>query len=157
MNSVPVKYEFDQESQRMRVDRFLTSAMRYPVNYGFIPGTLSGDGDSLDAMVYCTHSIKMNSVICVKPIGVLITKDEGGLDHKILTVPTDAVDCFFRSINCYKQLPKSVINIITHFFQRYKDLDAKKWIEVDSWQSADQANDIISNARMQYTKQKKKV
>jgi inorganic pyrophosphatase len=98
--------------------------MQYPCNYGFIPHTLSGDGDPVDVLVYTNYPIAIKSVIAVKPIGVLLTEDEKGLDEKILAVPTNKIDPYFKNINNYTDLPEILIKKIAHFFERYKDLES---------------------------------
>jgi len=113
MNSDPIKYEFDKEIEAMVVDRFMQSSMQYPCNYGFIPHTLSGDGDPVDLLVYTNYPIAIKSVVAVKPIGVLLTEDEKGLDEKILAVPTNKIDPYFKNINNYTDLPEILIKKIT--------------------------------------------
>jgi inorganic pyrophosphatase len=146
MNSGPVKYEFNKECEIMEVDRFLRTPMQYPVNYGFIPHTLSEDGDPLDALVYTTHPLAMKTLISAKPIGVLMTEDEKGKDEKILLVPANNVDSHFKEVNCFSHLPKAIIDSIEHFFSRYKDLEPGKWVKVSGWGDAAAAHNIIDKA-----------
>jgi inorganic pyrophosphatase len=146
MDSGSIKYEFDKELGLIKIDRFMPTSMYYPCNYGFIPNTLSGDGDPVDVLVYSTQSIFPGCLISVKPIGVLITEDEKGSDEKILAVPSDKVDVFFKDINSYKQLPETIIDKISHFFENYKKLEKAKWVKVQDWQDAGRAKEIISQS-----------
>lgn len=145
-NSGPIKYEFDKKSAMIIVDRFMPTSMSYPCNYGFIPHTLSGDGDPVDVLVYTNYPLLPGVVISVKPIGVLITEDEKGKDEKILAVPTEKVDQFFININSYKDLPQVIIDKITHFFENYKKLEKGKWVKVSGWKDAKAAEDVIMQA-----------
>jgi inorganic pyrophosphatase len=144
MDAGPIKYEFDKETNAIVVDRFMPTSMSYPCNYGFIPNTLSGDGDPVDVLVYSNHPIVPGAVIKVKPIGVLLTEDEKGSDEKLLAVPANKIDPFFADINSYKQLPEIVIKKIEHFFENYKKLESGKWVKISGWQDADGAKNIIS-------------
>lgn len=144
MNAGPIKYEFDKESGAIVVDRFMPTSMSYPCNYGFIPHTLSGDGDPVDVLVYSNHPIIPGAVIAVKPIGVLITEDEKGADEKVLAVPADKVDPFFANVHSYHDLPEIVISKIKHFFENYKALEPGKWVKVTDWKDAEAAKAIIT-------------
>jgi inorganic pyrophosphatase len=146
MNSGPIKYEFDKEIGMIKVDRFMNTSMSYPCNYGFIPHTLSGDGDPVDVLVYASDQIQSGALISVKPIGVLITEDEKGADEKVLAVPTDKVDLHFADIKSYKDLPSVVVNRIEHFFENYKKLEQGKWVKVSGWQGPEEAKNIIKEA-----------
>lgn len=152
MNSGPVKYEFNKEYEILQVDRFLHTPMQYPANYGFIPHTLSEDGDPLDALVYTTYPLAMKTLISAKPIGVLMTEDEKGRDEKILLVPANNVDSHFKEINNFTMLPKTIINSIEHFFTRYKDLEIGKWVKVSGWKDYEAAYEIIQSAIARYKK-----
>jgi inorganic pyrophosphatase len=154
MNSDPIKYEFDKEIEAMVVDRFMQSSMCYPCNYGFVPHTLSGDGDPVDVLVYTNYPIAIKSIIAVKPIGVLLTEDEKGLDEKILAVPTNKIDPYFKDINNYTDLPEILIKKIAHFFERYKDLESGKWVKVNGWKDFDHAQKIIQVAIDRYNDEK---
>lgn len=140
----PIKYEFDKESGAIIVDRVMQTTMSYPCNYGFIPHTLSGDGDPADVLVYTNYPLQPGSVIAVKPIGVLMTEDEKGADEKILAVPTSKIDPFFAAVNDYTDLPEIVIEKISHFFENYKKLEKNKWVKVAGWKDANFAKEIIS-------------
>ena len=146
MNSGPIKYEFDKDTQSLVVDRIMQTSMQYPCNYGFIPHTLSGDGDPVDVLVYMNQSLIPGSIISVKPIGVLITEDEKGKDEKILAVPVKKVDISFNHINSYRDLPEALIERISHFFITYKNLEKGKWVKVSGWEDADKARVIIEEA-----------
>ncbi len=143
MGSDPVKYEFDKESGAIMVDRFVQTAMFYPCNYGFVPCTLSKDGDPVDVLVIANYPILPGAVIKVRPIGVLMMEDESGQDEKVLAVPTTKLDPYFSNIKSYKDLPEVLINRIKHFFENYKALEKGKWVKVGGWQDEDVAKKII--------------
>jgi inorganic pyrophosphatase len=140
---VPVKYEIDKEAGVMFVDRFLHTAMYYPGNYGFIPHTLSSDGDPCDVLVVGQVPVIPGAVIVCRPIGVLHMKDESGGDEKILAVPTDKLNSFYIGVNSYKDLPPVLCEQIAHFFQHYKDLEKGKWVEIAGWGDAEDAKKVI--------------
>jgi inorganic pyrophosphatase len=142
----PVKYELNKESGAMFVDRFLHTAMFYPANYGFIPHTLSADGDPCDIMVVGPATVVPGAVIRSRPIGALLMEDEKGLDEKILAVPTDDLHPFYRNVASYRQLPEILTEQIGHFFSHYKDLEKGKWAKVARWAEADEAAKLIQEA-----------
>ncbi len=144
----PVKYEMDKESGAVFVDRFLHTSMQYPCNYGFIPHTLSGDGDPADVLVVGTLPVIPGCVLAARPIGVLLMEDESGQDEKILAVPTSKLDPFYDNIKSYKDLPESFIAKIAHFFEHYKDLEKGKWVKVIGWDDAPKAFELIREAMM---------
>lgn len=146
MNSDPVKYEFDKESGAIVVDRFVHTAMHYPANYGFIPHTLSDDGDPVDVMVVSRFPLIPGCVISAKPIGVLIMEDESGQDEKIIAVPTEKIHASYKDINDISDLPKILIDEIGHFFSHYKDLEKNKWVKVKGFEGVEIAKDIIKKA-----------
>lgn len=148
----PVKYEFDKESGALLVDRFLTTAMFYPANYGFIPNTLSDDGDPADVLVVTTTPVIPGCVIPARPIGVLIMEDESGLDEKIIAVPTDKIHPFSKEINSLDDLPKALLEQISHFFERYKDLEKGKWVKVNGFEGSEKAKELIVSAIENYSK-----
>ncbi|MBS0235869.1 MAG: inorganic diphosphatase [Proteobacteria bacterium] len=150
VESEPVKYEFNKESGMVFVDRFMQSSMRYPCNYGFIPHTLSGDGDPVDVLVYTNYAIVPSAVVTVRPVGVLLTEDEKGKDEKILAVPTTKLDPFFTNVQSYRDLPEIFIRKIEHFFEHYKDLEVNKWVKISGWADADAAKNIITEAIARY-------
>lgn len=142
----PVKYEFDKKSGALFVDRILHTPMRYPANYGFVPHTLSPDGDPLDALVVARSPFIPGSVVRVRPIAVLKLEDEAGGDEKLLTVPVDATFPYYSKINESSDMPEIVMQQIEHFFTHYKDLEKKKWVRVGQWGGADEAKRIIVEA-----------
>lgn len=146
MNSGPIKYEYDKDSGLIVVDRFMPTSMSYPCNYGFVPHTLSGDGDPVDVLVYSNHPILPGAMVSVKPIGVLITEDEKGMDEKVLAVPADKIDQFFVGVQSYKDIPPVVIDRIKHFFETYKALEKGKWVKVKGWEDESVAKQIILDA-----------
>ncbi|MBF0326301.1 inorganic diphosphatase [Magnetospirillum moscoviense] len=151
----PVKYEICKESGAMFVDRFLHTAMYYPTNYGFVPHTLSDDGDPVDVMVVGKHGVAVGSVLRSRPIGVLLMEDESGQDEKILAVPHAKLHPFYDEVQSYKDLPDVLIKQIEHFFAHYKDLEEGKWVKVIGWGDAEKAGEIIKDAIKRAEKKKK--
>jgi len=143
MGGNPVKYELDKESGAMYVDRFLHTAMYYPCNYGFIPHTLSDDGDPVDAAVLGQIPVSPGVIIRCRPIGVLIMEDESGIDEKILCVPVDDLHPYYTSIASYREVQKILRDQIEHFFAHYKDLEEGKWVKVKRWGEAQEAFDLV--------------
>lgn len=146
MNADPVKYEMDKDSGAIFVDRFIATPMYYPCNYGFIPGTLSEDGDPADVLVVSDFPIVPGAVISAKPVGVLIMEDEKGMDEKILAVPAKKLNSQYENIEDYKELPEMLLNKIIHFFERYKDLEKGKWVKVKGFEGAAKARQLIEEA-----------
>lgn len=142
----PIKYELDKESGALFVDRFLYTPMRYPGNYGFIPHTLSDDGDPADVLIATTRPLVPGAVIKCRPIGVLVMKDEAGMDEKIVAVPVSKLTRRYESIKNYTDLPEITQHQIQHFFEHYKDLEAGKWVEFNHWGDAETARNIISES-----------
>lgn len=140
---LPVKYEMDKASGALFVDRFLHTAMYYPGNYGFVPHTLSDDGDPCDVMVINPTPVVPGCVIRARPIGALMMEDEAGKDEKILAVPVDKLNPFYSDIASYRQLPAILIEQIEHFFSRYKDLEKGKVTNVTRWADAAEAAELI--------------
>jgi inorganic pyrophosphatase len=139
----PVKYELDKHAGTLVVDRFLYTSMRYPGNYGFIPHTLSGDGDPLDVLIANQRGIVPGAVIAVRPIGVFLMQDEAGVDEKIIAVPSSRLTRRYDQIQDYKQLPEITVKQIQHFFEHYKDLEDRKWVKPLGWGDVDDAKQII--------------
>ncbi|MCF2521366.1 inorganic diphosphatase [Bradyrhizobium sp. G127] len=139
----PIKYEMDKEAGTLVVDRFLYTAMRYPGNYGFIPHTLSDDGDPCDVLVANTRAIVPGAVIAVRPVGVLFMEDEAGGDEKIIAVPTSKLTQRYDKVQNYSDLPEITLQQIQHFFEHYKDLEPNKWVKVLRWGNADDARKLI--------------
>ncbi len=142
----PVKYELDKKSGAMYVDRFLHTAMYYPCNYGFIPHTLSDDGDPADAAVLGQIPVIPGVVIRSRPIGVLVMEDESGIDEKILCVPVDELHPYYGDIGSYRDIRPIQLEQIQHFFEHYKDLEKGKWVKVQRWGEAEEAMDLIRQA-----------
>lgn len=146
LGGIPVKYELDKDSGALFVDRFLHTAMFYPGNYGFIPHTLSGDGDPCDVLVVGQVPVVPGAVIRCRPVGALIMEDESGMDEKILAVPVDALHPFYTGVRSYSDLPTVLCEQIAHFFQHYKDLEKGKWSKIVRWVDAVEAESPISEA-----------
>ena len=142
----PVKYEFDKESGALFVDRILHTPMRYPANYGFIPHTLSDDGDPLDALVISRSPFIPGCVVRVRPVGVLLMEDDGGGDEKLLCVPVDKLHPYYTGVESYCDLPAIVVEQITHFFAHYKDLEPGKWVKIKGWEGPETAERLILEA-----------
>jgi inorganic pyrophosphatase len=139
----PIKYEMDKEAGTLVVDRFLYTAMRYPGNYGFIPHTLSNDGDPCDVLVANTRAIVPGAVMSVRPVGVLLMEDEAGGDEKIIAVPSSKLTQRYDKVRNYSDLPAITLQQIQHFFEHYKDLEPKKWVKVLRWGGAEDAHQLI--------------
>lgn len=142
----PIKYELDKDAGALVVDRFLYTAMRYPGNYGFVPHTLSADGDPIDVLVANTRAITPGAVINCRPIGVLVMTDEAGQDEKIIAVPSPHLTLRYEQIQGIGDLPEITLDQISHFFEHYKDLERGKWVEVSRWGDANEAKEMISAA-----------
>ena len=156
--STPVKYELDKESGALFVDRFLSTPMFYPANYGFIPHTLAQDGDPTDVLVVSPTPLMHGCVIPVRPIGMLKMSDESGIDAKIVAVPAHKLSSGYRDIDSYDQLPKLLLSQIKHFFERYKELDEGKWVKVDGWAGIEEAKQEIMDSIKRYeTEQPKEI
>ncbi len=148
-HSDPVKYELDKATGAMFVDRFMTSAMHYPCNYGYVPHTLSTDGDPVDVLVVTPYPLIPGSVIRARPVGVLKMTDESGDDAKVLAVPVDNLCKGYRQVQDFRDMPQDLLDRIAHFFEHYKDLDEGKWVRVDGWGGLDQAKqEIVSSIDM---------
>ena len=139
----PIKYELDKEAGTLVVDRFLYTAMRYPGNYGFIPHTLSGDGDPVDVLIANSRAIAPGAVISVRPVGVLLMEDNAGMDEKIVAVPSQHISQRFDGIANYSDLPDITARQIEHFFAHYKDLEPGKWVKIVRWGDAAEAKKLI--------------
>src|SRR5215467_7777935 len=141
----PIKYELDKPSGILVVDRFLYTSMRYPGNYGFIPHTLSDDGDPCDVLIVNTRAIIPGAVMSVRPVGVLFMEDEAGGDEKILAVPSSKLTQRYDKIRSYSDLPEITLQQIQHFFEHYKDLEKGKWVKVLRWGSPEDAHRLIED------------
>jgi inorganic pyrophosphatase len=142
----PIKYEMDKEAGTLVVDRFLYTPMRYPGNYGFVPHTLSDDGDPIDVLVANTRPIVPGAVINVRPVGVLKMVDDGGGDEKIIAVPSPKVTQRYVNVHNYTDLPTITLEQIQHFFEHYKDLEPGKWVKLQGWGDAAEAKALIMQA-----------
>jgi inorganic pyrophosphatase len=142
----PIKYEMDKASGTLVVDRFLYTSMRYPGNYGFIPHTLSDDGDPCDVLIANQRGIVPGAIVAVRPVGVLKMKDEGGGDEKIIAVPVPRLTRRYEKVLNYTDLPDITIQQIEHFFQHYKDLETTKWVKVLGWGDSKEAEAMILQA-----------
>ena len=142
-HSDPVKYEVDKESGALFVDRFMATAMYYPTNYGYIPDTLSDDGDAVDVLVVTPAPLISGSVITCRPVGLLKMTDESGVDAKILAVPVDKVSTLYSHIHSPDDVSPHLLEAISHFFEHYKDLEKGKWVKVDGWVDASAAKEEI--------------
>jgi inorganic pyrophosphatase len=152
----PIKYEMDKEAGTLVVDRFLYTSMRYPGNYGFIPHTLSGDGDPVDVLIANQRGIIPGAVIACRPVGVLIMQDEAGGDEKIIAVPTPKLTRRYENVHDYTDLPEITIKQIEHFFEHYKDLETGKWVKVVEWGNAARAEAMILEGIERYNASKAK-
>src|SRR5262244_3639664 len=141
----PIKYEMDKASGALIVDRFLYTAMRYPGNYGFIPHTLSDDGDQCDVLIANQRAIVPGAVMSVRPVGVLFMEDEAGGDEKIIAVPASKLTQRYDRIKTYSDLPDITLQQIQHFFEHYKDLEKNKWVKVLRWGDANDAHQLIAD------------
>ena len=139
----PIKYEMDKESGALVVDRFLYTAMRYPGNYGFIPHTLSDDGDPCDVIIANTRAIVPGAIINCRIVGVLLMEDEAGGDEKLIAVPSAKLTQRYDSITDYRQLPEITLRQIEHFFAHYKDLEPGKWVKIIRWGDAEEARSLV--------------
>ena len=139
----PIKYEMDKASGTLVVDRFLYTSMRYPGNYGFIPHTLSDDGDPCDVLIANQRGIVPGAVVAVRPVGVLKMQDEAGGDEKILAVPVTRLTRRYEKVLTYTDLPDITLKQIEHFFQHYKDLETTKWVKVTGWGDEEEAKGLI--------------
>lgn len=142
----PIKYELDKESGTLFVDRFLYTPMRYPGNYGFMPHTLSNDGDPIDVLVCNMRAIVPGAVMACRPVGVLLMEDDGGEDEKVIAVPSNRLTSRYNKVNNYTDLPEITIQQTEHFFEHYKDLEPNKWVKVKGWADADAAREMIEKA-----------
>lgn len=145
-----VKYEVEKESGAVFVDRFITTAMFYPCNYGYIPNTLSEDGDPADVLVVTPTPLVVGSVIRCRPVGVLKMSDESGIDAKILAVPVSKLTKAYDNIKEYTDLPSALVKSIEHFFEHYKDLEEGKWVKVDGWSGMIEAKEEIMASVKRY-------
>ena len=156
MNADPIKYEVDKETGAVFVDRFMSTAMHYPCNYGYVPRTLSGDGDPVDVLVISPVPIITGGVVRSRPIGMLKMEDDAGDDTKVLAVPIDRLSALYRSIATLRDLPEITLSQIRHFFEHYKDLEPGKWVKVQGWVGPEEAKREITDGVARYKRTRKK-
>ena len=142
----PIKYELDKEAGTLVVDRFLYTPMSYPGNYGFVPHTLSEDGDPIDVLVCNTRPLVPGCVINVRPIGVLVMEDNAGHDEKIIAVPSPHLTKRYENVLNYTDLPQITLDQVSHFFEHYKDLEPGKWVKIGGWHDSARAKQMITEA-----------
>lgn len=142
----PIKYEIEKDSGALFVDRFLYTPMRYPGNYGFVPHTLSADGDPIDVVVCNTRPIVPGAVMNCRVVGALVMEDDGGGDEKLVAVPTEKLTSRYDGVQNYTDLPTILTSQIEHFFAHYKDLEPNKWVKIERWAGVDEAKDMVREA-----------
>ena len=150
MHSDPIKYEVDKDTGALFVDRFVSAAMHYPCNYGYVPQTVAPDGDPVDVLVITPYALMPGVVVRCRTIGVLKMTDEAGRDSKLLAVPIDKLTPVYRSIETARDLPEATLAQITHFFAHYKDLEPGKWVKVEGWGSPEEAKKEIRQGVKRY-------
>lgn len=146
----PVKYEVDKDSGAIFVDRFMATCMHYPCNYGYVPHTLSEDGDPVDVLVPTPFPLMGGSVIRCRPVGVLKMTDESGTDAKLIAVPVSKLTPVYKDVHETKDLSELLLNQIEHFFEHYKDLEPGKWVKIDGWDNAEAAKKEITDSVARY-------
>jgi len=154
MNADPVKYEVDKETGAIFVDRFMSTSMHYPTNYGYVPQTISGDGDPVDVLVITPVPLIPGVVVTCRPIGILKMEDEAGLDGKVLAVPTDKILSIYTQWQKPEDLNPLRLKTIAHFFEHYKDLEIGKWVKIIGWDGSDAARAEVLEGMNNYKKAK---
>jgi inorganic pyrophosphatase len=152
MNADPVKYEVDKESGAIFVDRFMSTSMHYPTNYGYVPQTISGDGDPVDVLVITPVPLIPGVVVTCRPIGILKMTDEAGEDGKVLAVPTDKILSIYTQWQKPEDLNPLRLKTIAHFFEHYKDLEVGKWVKINGWEGPEAAKKEITDGMDNYRK-----
>lgn len=150
MNADPIKYEVDKDSGALFVDRFIGTAMRYPLNYGYVPQTLAGDGDPVDVLVLTPFPLVAGCVIKCRPIGILNMQDESGNDAKVLAVPTTKTLPLYAHMQKPEDMGEGFLKVVSHFFEHYKDLEAGKWVKVLGWDGVEAARKEITDGMANY-------
>jgi inorganic pyrophosphatase len=145
-NADPIKYEIDKDFDAIMVDRFMATPMFYPANYGYVPNTLSEDGDPLDVLVVTPYPVMPGSVIRSRPIGILMMEDEAGLDAKVLAVPHSKLTKLYDHVQEPQDLGQLLLDQIQHFFENYKDLEAGKWVKVTGWKGSEEAREAVRSS-----------
>lgn len=154
MHGAPVKYEIDKETGALFVDRFMSTPMFYPANYGYIPKTLSEDGDPVDVLVMTPVPLISGAVIACRVVGLLKMMDESGVDAKLLAVPTSKLTTMYQAISTYLDLPEQLLLSLEHFFKHYKDLEKGKWVKIDGWEGVEEARKEIIASIERYKQSK---
>jgi len=149
-NSDPVKYEIDKNTGALVVDRFMGTAMQYPTNYGYIPHTLSDDGDPVDVLVIAPAALLSGSFVRCRPIGLLKMIDEAGNDPKVLAVPVEKLTPYYNKVKSCADVTEEKLFKIAHFFEHYKDLEPGKWVKINGWASIDDAKQEIVDSITRY-------
>jgi inorganic pyrophosphatase len=149
-HSDPVKYEVDKSTGHLVVDRFMSTAMHYPCNYGYIPQTLSEDGDPVDVLVVTPHPLISGCIIHCRPVGLLQMEDEKGIDNKLLAVPADPLSVQYRHVQSHLDLPDVLLKSISHFFEHYKDLEPGKWVKIKDWLGKEAVDKEIQDSIKRY-------
>lgn len=145
-HSEPIKYEVDKSTGALFVDRFLSTCMHYPCDYGYVPKTLSDDGDPVDVLVITPTPVNRGSIIRCRPVGMLNMEDEAGFDRKILAVPISKLTSLYKHVNKPEDLPPLLLQQIAHFFTHYKDLEEGKWVKLEGWLGRDAAEKEIMDS-----------
>ena len=156
MHAEPIKYEMEKTTGAMFVDRFMSTAMHYPCNYGYVPHTLSGDGDPVDVLVLSPVALITGVVVRCRPVGMLRMEDEAGDDTKILAVPIDKLTPLYAKIKSPRDLAQGTLAQIAHFFEHYKDLEPGKWVKVIGWTGTEEARREIIEGVKRYKKAARK-
>jgi inorganic pyrophosphatase len=151
-NSQPVKYEVDEESGAVFVDRFMGTAMHYPCNYGYVPQTLADDGDPVDVLVIAPFALPPGVVVTCRPLGILKMDDEAGGDSKLIAVPTEKICPMYAKVQVLEDLPELLVKQVQHFFEHYKDLEPGKWVKVLGWGGIDDAKQEVSTGLVNHAK-----
>jgi len=154
MHSDPIKYEVDKETGALFVDRFVSTSMHYPCNYGYVPQTLSEDGDPVDVLVIAPFALVPGVVVRCRPIGLLKMEDEAGRDVKLLAVPIDKLTPLYRQVESARDLPELTLAQIGHFFAHYKDLEPGKWVKVEGWGGPEEARREIEEGVKRFRRAK---
>ena len=151
-----IKYELDKDSGAVLVDRFMATPMHYPCDYGFVPHTLSEDGDPVDVLVVAPYPLSPGVVVRCRPIGVLQMEDEAGMDAKVLAVPVPKLTSMYDNVKTYEDMPDILIKQIAHFFEHYKDLEKGKWVKVKGWKGIDAAKKEVTDSVERFENKKNK-
>lgn len=151
-HSDPVKYEVDKSTGAVFVDRFMATAMYYPTNYGYVPQTLSEDGDPVDVLAVTPFRLIPGSVVRCRPVGLLQMEDEAGVDGKIIAVPVDGLTHLYEDVETFRDLPRDLLERISHFFAHYKDLEPGKWVKIHGWAGPEEAKQEICRSVERYTR-----